>query len=189
MADHYKFSNTSVFLLRVLYYNLLSSSSLAPSIIFPMCLEYFLFGKIFVLCALTCTLAKVVDQLLLVLGVYSGIFAIYLQCPSKESRTAIIVFYVLCRLYVLSAATVVCDLLNTLFFVSKQQSILSIRISFLIFVMQMRISTLPFHNSIDWQSMLFRTEIVEITIYGCCDFIVQCIMVCIKHCISSVLFI
>ena len=42
-------------------------------------------------------------------GLYSGIFAIYLQCPSKESRTATIIFNTLCLLYVLSTAAVVCD--------------------------------------------------------------------------------
>jgi hypothetical protein len=57
--------------------------------------EWFFFGKISVPCALTCTiLAKEVQSSFLGLGIYSGIFAIYLQCPSKESRTAIIVFYV-----------------------------------------------------------------------------------------------
>ena len=53
------------------------------------------------------------------LGIYSGIFAIYIQCPSKESRTATIVFYALCLLYVLSTATVVSDLLNCIIQVSN----------------------------------------------------------------------
>jgi hypothetical protein len=42
-------------------------------------------------------------------GLYSGIFAIYLHFPSRESRTTNIVFYALCLLYVLSTATVVFD--------------------------------------------------------------------------------
>ena len=53
------------------------------------------------------------------LGIYSGIFAIYIQCPSKESRTATIVFYALCLLYVLSTATVVSDLLFIILEVSN----------------------------------------------------------------------
>jgi hypothetical protein len=61
-------------------------------------LEGFFFGKISVLCALNCTLANEV-QFFLGIGIYSGIFALYLQCPLKESRPAIIVFYVLCLLY------------------------------------------------------------------------------------------
>ena len=53
------------------------------------------------------------------LGIYSGIFSIYLQFPSKESRTAITVFYTLCLLYILSTATVVSDLLTFTFEVSN----------------------------------------------------------------------
>ena len=65
-----------------------------------------------------CSLAKEV-QLFPGLGLYSGIFVIYLQCPSKESKTAIIVFYVLCLLYVLSTAPVVCDALSAILAVSN----------------------------------------------------------------------
>ena len=54
------------------------------------------------------------DQLYSGLGIYSGIFAIYVQLASKESRTATIIFYALCLLYVLSTATVVSDLVSTL---------------------------------------------------------------------------
>ena len=72
------------------------------------CLEGFFFGKIYVLlCVLTRTLSK---ELQLGLGVYSGIFAMYLQCPSKDPRTATIIFYVLCLLYVLSMANAVSDI-------------------------------------------------------------------------------
>jgi hypothetical protein len=83
------------------------------------CVEGFLFGNISVLRlrALNCTLAEEV-RLFLDLGIYSGIFAIYLQCPSKESRTAIILFYVFCLLYVLSMADVACDLLQIILAVS-----------------------------------------------------------------------
>ena len=54
-------------------------------------------------------------QLFSGLGLYSGILAIYyylqLECSSNKSKTANIVFYVLCLLYVLSTASFVCDLL------------------------------------------------------------------------------
>ena len=52
-------------------------------------------------------------QLFLDLGVYSGIFTIYLQCTSNESRTrtANVVFYIICLLYVLCATAVVSDLI------------------------------------------------------------------------------
>ena len=84
-----------------------------------MCVEWFLYGKISVLCASTCTLAKEV-QLFPGLGIYSGIFSIYLQCVlSRESRTTTIIFYALCVLYVLSTATVVSDLLEFVIQVSN----------------------------------------------------------------------
>ena len=44
------------------------------------------------------------------LGLYSGIFAMYLKCELSKSRKTTIVFYALCLLYVLSIFTVVCDL-------------------------------------------------------------------------------
>ena len=55
------------------------------------------------------------------IGVYSGIFAIYLQYPSKEPRTRKenVIFYILCLLFVLCAVTVVCDLLVYAFTVSN----------------------------------------------------------------------
>ena len=57
------------------------------------------------------------------LGIYSGIFAIYfkLQCVlvSKESRKTSIIFYALCLLYVLSIASVACDLLEFVIQVSN----------------------------------------------------------------------
>ena len=93
-----------------------------------MCFEGFLFGNVSVLCALTCNLAisfaqKV--QLFTVLGVYSGIFAIYLQWTSDESRTltANVVFYAICLLYVFCAATVVGDFISCIVQVSNKFSI------------------------------------------------------------------
>jgi hypothetical protein len=117
---------TSVFPL--LYYNRIRVSSSILGTVFMLTplelrliylyLEGFFFGKISVLCALTCTLAKEV-QLFLDLGIYSGIFIIYFQCPLKESRPAIIIFYVLCLLYALSMANIVCDLLQCMLQVSN----------------------------------------------------------------------
>ena len=48
-------------------------------------------------------------------GLYSGLFAIYLQCLSKKS----IIFYAVCLLYGLSAATFVADLVAVLLQVSN----------------------------------------------------------------------
>ena len=92
--------------------------TIAESAFIALCLEGFFYGKISFLGALTCTLAKEV-QLFPGLGLYSGIFVIYLRCPSNKSRTAIILFYVLCLLYVLSTATVVCDLVALILEVSN----------------------------------------------------------------------
>ena len=46
------------------------------------------------------------------LGLYSGIFAMFLKCQLNKStgRRPTIVFYALCLLYILSTFTVVCDL-------------------------------------------------------------------------------
>ena len=78
-------------------------------------LEGFLYGKIW---ALNCTLAKEI-QLFPDLGLYSGLFAIYLQCLSKRTGTALVLFYAVCLLYVLSAATFVCDLVASILYASN----------------------------------------------------------------------
>ena len=66
--------------------------------------------------ALNCTRAKEVQLLFPNLGLYSGIFAIYLQHTlaqnTGKSRTASIIFYALCVLYVLSTVNVVLDLVG-----------------------------------------------------------------------------
>ena len=109
LADHWHYSNTSL-----LYYHLSSSPgtvfmiSLHEANFIAVCLEGFFYGKISVLCAFYFALAKEV-QLFPGLGLYSGIFAMYLQCSSNKSRTAIIYFYAPCLLYVLSTATFVSD--------------------------------------------------------------------------------
>ena len=84
------------------------------AIFIGVCLEGFFYGKMSILCALSCTIAKEV-QLFPGPGVYSGIFAMYLQCSSNKA----IVFYALCLLYVLSTATIISDLVNAVFQVSN----------------------------------------------------------------------
>jgi hypothetical protein len=100
----------------------------------------------------------------------------YLQCPSKESRTAIIVFYVLCLLYALSMATIASDLLENILEVSNNSSICKI------IIMQMRIGALSPQLQNGSQSMLFRIGVVQVIANGSCDFIAQCILVRINHC-------
>ena len=84
---------------------------------FSICFEGFLFGNVSYVhlnVPLVLLVAKEI-QLFPGLGIYTGIFAIYLQCPSDESRTqrADVVFYtIICLLYVFCAASVVSDLIS-----------------------------------------------------------------------------
>ena len=175
VADHY--SNTSLFSLA---FTIITSSGtiLMTSVngLLTIWLEGFLYGK---LCVLTCTLAKEV-QLFSGLGLYSGIFAIYLQCPSKRSGTALILFYAVCLLYVLSAATFVSDLVAVILQVSNNNSICK-KYQFLS-VVQTIFGTLPLQLQIDSGPMLLRLSIVQTIANGCCDFLGQCILVRINHC-------
>ena len=74
-----------------------------------LCIEGFFYGKISVLCAWLASVPLLKKLFLVCLGLYSGIFAMYLQRPPNKSKTYII-FYALCVLYVLSTVNVVVDL-------------------------------------------------------------------------------
>ena len=115
------------------------------------------------------------------LGIYSGIFVTYLQC--RSSRTANIVFYALCLLYILSAAAAITDLLNTLL---VSNNFISENIIFLSVMQLYGLNTLPVQ--LDLQSMLFRIVIVQNVLFGCCIAIGQSILVSTNHCTLSVLF-
>ena len=129
-------------------------------------------------------LAKEV-QLFPCLGLYSGIFAMYLQCPSKKSRTAIILFYAVCLLYVLSTASFVSDLGNFIFGVSNNSMS---RNTFVISVMQTRFRSLSPQLQSDSQSILFCLMILQSTTSGCCDFLAQCILVSINYCTYRLIY-
>ena len=137
-----------------------------------ICVEGFLYGKI---CALTCTLAKEV-QLFPGPGLYSGIFAIYLQCVSKRSGTAIILFYSVCLLYFLSTATFVSDLVALILQVSNN-SICKNTIQVFLSVVQTRVATLSPPLQTDSEAMLFRITIIQTIANGSCDFLAQFILV------------
>ena len=139
-----------------------------------MCVEWFLYGKISVLIrSLTCT------QLMFPgLGIYSGIFVIYLQLASKDSRTTTIIFYALCLLYILSTATVVSDLL--VFIIDSDVSNNSICKNIMYYYLCWCV-LLPVQLQINLQSILFRVYIVQGTVNGCCDLIAQCTLVRINH--------
>ena len=122
------------------------------------------------------TLAKEV-QLFPGLGVYSGIFALYLlvQCRSKESSTATIIFYAICLLYVLSTATFLCDLAYLILEVSNNSICKNV-------IFLSVVQTLPLQIDSQSESMLFRLSILQITVSGCSEFIAQCIIVRINYC-------
>jgi len=100
----------------------------------------------------------------------------YLQCPSKESRTAIIVFYVLCLLYVLSMVTFASDLLGSVYVLEVSNNS-----TCNIIIMQMRIGALSPQLQFGSQSLPFRFDIIQVISNGSCDFIAQCILVRINH--------
>ena len=115
------------------------------------------------------------------LGIYSGIFFIYLRCVlSKESRTTSIIFYALCLLYALSTALVVCELLDLVIQVSNNS--ICKNIIFLSVTIQLRLITLPVQLQSHLQLMFSRVSIAQGTIFGGSDFIAQCILVRINHC-------
>ena len=140
-----------------------------------VCLEGFLYGKISILCALTCT-PQVANKVRS--GLYSGIFALYLQCPSRTSRMATIVFYALCLLYILSTATIVSDLVALIIEVSNNS--ICVNVIFLS-AAQSYIRTLSLQYQVDSQPIYFRIYIAQGIASGCCDFLAQCILVRINH--------
>ena len=101
----------------------------------------------------------------------------YFQCQSNKStgtaRRATIVFYAICSLYVLSTVEFVCDLATMVLEVSNN-SICSKNIIFLS-VVQARQWTIT--------ASISRLGIVQVVASGCCDFLAQCILVRINHCI------
>ena len=113
------------------------------------------------------------------IGVYSGIFAIYLKYSSNESRTRTtnIVFYAICLLYVISTAVFVTDsLIIAVSFNSICENI------FLSSVVQLDlIYILSPLLQIDLVSILNRIRAVQLTVDSFCDFTSQGILVCIDH--------
>lgn len=124
---------------------------------------------------MTCALAEEVG-----LGLYSGIFVMYLQHPSNKSRTSIIL-YALCLLYILSTATIVSDLLTLILGVSIN-SISKNSLFFFKLVVQLRFSTLSPQLHINSDLIFFRLTTIQSIASGCCDFLAQCILVRINRC-------
>ena len=96
--------------------------------------------------------------------------------PIKKSGTALILFYAVCLLYVLSAATFVSDLVAVILHVSNN-SICKNTIFLSESVVQTRVGTLSAPGlQIDSQSMSFHISIIQATAIGCRDFLAQCIL-------------
>ena len=114
------------------------------------------------------------------LGLYSGIFAIYLAHRGSRQSTdkaKNILFYALCVLYALTAATNIIDIL-----VSSWPDLVSVDdhgclILFQLVVLQTMI-------------IAYHLQIIGVTLFACCDFIAQSILVCTtQQCSSFTLFI
>ena len=106
-------------------------------------------------------------------------YLLLVQCPSKRPGTALILFYAVCLLYVLSAVTFLGDFLA--FIVGVSNNSICKNTNFLL-VAQTRVRTLSVQNQIDSEPMLFRITIIQAIAIGCCDFLAQCILVRINHC-------
>ena len=181
LPDHY--SNTSLILF-LYHLQVLTPSSWVLLQKFWLAFQYVLKDSSSVtypFCVLTCTFLLVANKVQLFhgLGLYSGIFALYLHCPSDKTRKSNVVFYILSLLYVFCAATFISDLITVIFGVSNNsiwRKILSLS-SF----MQSIIGGLSPQLQIILESRLIRISIVQTTINACCDFISQCIIVRISH--------
>ena len=75
-----------------------------------VCLAGFLFGMIYL--SVLQLQRPSLKSLLSFSGLYSGIFALYLQCHARTAKANYILFYALCFLYMLSIATVAFDIVS-----------------------------------------------------------------------------
>jgi hypothetical protein len=109
------------------------------------------------------------------------VFAMYFHPPNNSSvgRTATIIFYALCLLYVLSTVAVVVDLAShgIILTLVSNNSICK-NIIFFLSVVQAYFDSL---SLIDAESLQFHIAIIQTTANGCCDFLRQCILVRINH--------
>ena len=88
---------------------------------------------------------------------------------------ALILFYAVCLLYVISTATFGSDIVSLILYVSSY-SICKNTI-FLSVVVQTQVGTLSSQLQTDSEAMLFRISIIQTIVNGSCDFLAQCILV------------
>ena len=102
----------------------------------------------------------------IILGLYSGIFAIYLVHHGSRQSTdkgKNIIFYALCVLYALTAATIMVDVL--IFFWRGPVS------------MDDHGCLILFWLVVQTLGIAYHLAIIEVTLFACCDFIAQSILV------------
>ena len=111
-------------------------------------------------------LAKAV-QPLPILGLYSGIFGMYLQHSGSQQSTykaKNILFYALWVLYALSAATVIFDILTFCWVYAVSMDDHRCLTLFQLFLQNI-------------ETQYYDLDIIENTVFACCDFITQIILV------------
>ena len=104
-------------------------------------------------------------------GLYSGIFVMYLQHQGSQQSTdkaKNILFYALWVLYALSTATIIIDILG---FAWPLADAVSMDYHGCLTLFQLVVQ--------NYQNMeiAYHLEIIEVTVFACCDFIAQLILV------------
>ena len=130
-----------------------------------MFLEGFLFGTISVLQLSSCWNSSTIS----LSGLYSGIFALYLQYHSSQrdadTKRKKIVFYALWMLYVLSATIIILDNTSLLFLEVRMTTL-----SNFVLISVVHWQSFSRINTVQWQRGF---TIARGTASGCCRFIAQ----------------
>jgi hypothetical protein len=153
--------------------------TLGDAFVIGICLEGFFYGKISVLCALTCTLARspIIPRSRTLFRNIRHLFTIPIKRagrqPSFSMLSVFSMFYLLLLLSVIQQP-------------SRLIWILPVKVTnqvrFFFSVVRSHFATLSLQLQTDSQPVLIPYLIVQIIITGLCDFIAQCIIVSINHC-------
>ena len=142
-----------------------------------ICLEGFFYGKISVLCASTCTLAKyvptwtwIIPRSRTLLRDIRYLFTMHIENVQDANHPFLCSLHSLRSIYCYH-----CRWFNKSHIWSKWQ--LYLYDFFNKYQVQFRISKLSLQLQNDSMPMLFHLGIVQIIASGCCDFIAQCIIV------------
>ena len=127
------------------------------------CLEGFFFGTISVSCQ--AQVAKVVQHFPIP-GLYSGIFAMYLQhhgSPQRTEKTKSILFYALSVVYTLSATTIITDIL-----VFSWPGAVSMNYHGCLIFLKLVVQSVE---------VVYHLQIIQGIAFAFCDFIAQSVLV------------